>query len=129
MRIFIALCEDLKYFTKSRYAIPRCANSRNARNPCISKIKENMYLHLGLYFQGRGETGSSSPSYDTNYYCLLKRLTGYLELFFTSSLAFFIWLSVIVNANFSHCFQTKLSKLKILGFRVFIKITMFLESI
>ena len=38
MRIYVALCEDLKPFTKTCYANPRYANSRNARNPCIAGI-------------------------------------------------------------------------------------------
>ena len=37
MRIYIALCEDLKPFTKTRYANPRYANSRCARKPCTGQ--------------------------------------------------------------------------------------------
>ena len=74
MRICIALCEDLEPFTKPRYANPRCANSRYARNPCslfqslvktqriryIFVVSEAPFLALSLFpfYKEQRESGA-----------------------------------------------------------------------
>ena len=50
MRIYIALCEDLKPFAKTRNATPRYANSRCARKPCIKVSGKMYYFIIGKSF-------------------------------------------------------------------------------